>query len=70
MAYESTDSAVGYTLDEFSYCVTGGVGVRCPQCERRYFLPGMTDMPSVSEVIASDEPTSQKCPFNSTASGE
>jgi len=51
LAYTAYDTGIGYLPDEFSYCVTGGVSESCPKCQRRYFLPCMATVPSVSEVV-------------------
>ena len=55
LEFLAQDSGVSYTLDEFAAGVTGGVGVGCPQCHRRFFLPCVAESPSVCEVTVANE---------------
>jgi hypothetical protein len=48
------ESTVAYELGEYAQPVTGGIGVGCPECGRRFLLPSVARQPSVAQVTSSE----------------
>ncbi len=56
VAFSVHASGIGYETGGYVEPVTGGVGVGCSTCQRRYFLGCVATEPAVEEVIEVREP--------------